>query len=187
MERPDVQYVARGLARVMSKATSRHVKIMTRLVKYLVKFPKVEYIFEEQTATEEVRCFVDANWGGEYDARSVSGGALLIGGSLVLTWSRTQGSTALSSAESELYATASGAIEAEHAAHVLEEILGTTMRMIILTDSSAAKAALEKAGVGKMRHIQLRHMFIKGTAGKMNEARESERQLECCRHDDQNH
>jgi len=122
-DRPDVQYVARGLARVMSKATSRHVKIVTRLVKYLVKFPKVEYIFEEQTAIEEVRCFVDTNWGGEYDARSVSGGALLIGGSLVMTWSRTQGSTALSSAESELYAIASGAIETEHATRVLEEIL----------------------------------------------------------------
>ena len=75
--------------------------------------------------------------------------------------SRTQGSTAVSSAESELYALVTGATEAEHAAHILEELQGGRIMRAILTDSNAAKAAVEKAGVGKMRHISLRYMFIK--------------------------
>ena len=160
-DRPDIQYVARSLARVMTKATTMHLKMLQRVVKYLLAYPEVEHVFEERDNITEATCYVDANWGGEPDSRSVSGGVLLVGQSLVLSWSRTQGSTALSTAESELYAIVSGVIEVEHISHIIEELTGMKVRRRICTDSSAAKSALEKAGVGKMRHIALRYMYIK--------------------------
>ena len=112
-------------------------------MKYLLRWPEAECIFEERQQVDEVQCYVDANWGGEPDSRSVSGGALFARGALVSSWSRTQGSTALSSAESELYALVTGATAAEHAAHILEELQGGRIKRAILT------AAVEKAGVGK--------------------------------------
>ena len=42
MDRPDVQHAARALARVMTKATSRHVHALVRIVKYLLRWPGAE-------------------------------------------------------------------------------------------------------------------------------------------------
>ena len=59
-------------------------------------------------------------------------------------WSWTQGPTAFSRVESELYAVVTGVVEVDHAAHIIGELQGLEVKRRICTDSSAAKAALEK-------------------------------------------
>ena len=57
--------------------------------------------------------FTDSDWAGERDTRkSTSGGAILLGGHCLKTWSSTQSSPALSSAEAEYYAAVDGASRA---------------------------------------------------------------------------
>ena len=57
--------------------------------------------------------FTDANWAGcKTERKSTSGGVSMVGRCCVKSWSKTQGTIAQSSAESELIATARGATEA---------------------------------------------------------------------------
>ena len=82
MDRPDAQYSTRALARTMTRATAKHVQILTRIVRYLLRYPEVEYIVEERDKVDEARC---SPVGAESDARSVSGGSLFAGTMVVDT------------------------------------------------------------------------------------------------------
>ena len=84
-DRPDVQYHTRALARTATQATEEHWNQLVRIVKYLQNYPNMVYNFGPGNINE-VRCYVDANWGGEHEHRSVSGGVLYVGTSLVSTW-----------------------------------------------------------------------------------------------------
>jgi hypothetical protein len=84
---------------------------------------------------------------------------VLLGGSPLLTWSRTQQSVALSSGESGYYAITSGAVEGLGLVNLLAE-LGLNVRLNLLTDSSAAKKAIEKGQGTRMKHIALRLQFM---------------------------
>ena len=77
--------------------------------------------------------------------------------------SRTQGSVALSSAESELYALCSAASEALFLRNVMQEArLGAKSILINLwTDSSSAKSLVARGGPGKKsKHIELKYLFL---------------------------
>jgi hypothetical protein len=84
----------------------------------------------------------------------------MLGPALLTTWSRTQASVSLSSAESEYYGLVSGASEGLFVRSLLRE-LGLELRVVLGTDSSAAKAATERAGVSKMKHIEIKYHFLK--------------------------
>ena len=78
-----------------------------------------------------------------------------------LSWSRTQGSVALSSSEAEFYALTSGAVEGRFAASLLAEFGEGPQAIRLETDSSGAKGSAERPGPQRMKHIALRHMFLK--------------------------
>ena len=87
----------------------------------------------------------------------IGGGRELTRG--LLTWSRTQNTVSLSSAESEYYAITSGAVEAMGIANFLGE-LGYVVKIALLTDSKAAYQCILKGVGSKMKHIQLRRQFM---------------------------
>eukprot|EP00973_Karenia_brevis_P020664 2837740-Karenia_brevis.AAC.1 len=64
----------------------------------------------------------------------------MLGGHCIKTWSATQGAYALSSAEAELYAMVEGVTRAK--------------------DSKAAKSFVCRRGLGKMRHIEIRDLWL---------------------------
>ena len=68
---------------------------------------------------------------------------ILIGGCLLFSSSRTQKLVSLSSAEAEVYACSSGASDA-----------------ILLADSSGAKGILQRQGVGRLRHLSCRILWL---------------------------
>ena len=78
------------------------------------------------------------------------------------TWSATQGAVALSSAEAEFYAMVDGVQRAKWATTVAVELgLDVGEREIVLgTDSSAAKSFVARRGFGKMRHIEVRDLWL---------------------------
>ena len=85
------------------------------------------------------------------------------------TWSSTQGAIALSSAEAEFYAMIDGALRAKWAQTVLRE-LGWPGSPVaeLLTDSSAAKSFVSRKGLGKMRHIEIRDLWLQREIGQGN-------------------
>ena len=91
----------------------------------------------------------------------------MVGDHCLRTWSTTQGAIALSSAEAELYALTEGVLRAKGVVGVLAE-LGVQLRSRVVelyTDSSAAKSFVSRRGLGRMRHLELRHLWIQREVG----------------------
>ena len=81
----------------------------------------------------------------------------------VATWSRTQSAVALSSAEAEYYALAVAVSEGRMVQNMLKEMesLEAVPMLTAITDASAAKGAAERVGPLRMKHLELRQMFVK--------------------------
>jgi len=110
---------------------------------------------------ESISVTVNADWGSDASSRrSTSGGMLQIGSALLLSWSRTQHSVSLSSCESEYYAIVTGICEARLLETMMSE-LGYKMKIRVMTDSQASRASTEKLGIQRVKHIQLRLLYVK--------------------------
>ena len=80
----------------------------------------------------------------------------------IKAWSSTQGAVALSSAEAEFYAMVDAVIKAKWMATVARELgMGKLNPNLVLdTDSSAAKSFVARRGLGRMRHIEVRDLWL---------------------------
>ena len=77
-------------------------------------------------------------------------------------WASTQGAVALSSAEAEFYAMVEGAQRGKWAVTVAKE-LGVRLAgggLVLNTDSEAAKSFVSRRGLGRMRHIEVRELWL---------------------------
>ena len=77
----------------------------------------------------------------------------------MIWWSRTQPTLAQSSCEAELVAANTGATEARFLQSLMEE-LGVTAKIVIETDSSSAEKVTRKRGVGRMRHLAIKELWL---------------------------
>ena len=75
------------------------------------------------------------------------------------TWCNTQTTIALSSAEAELIAAVRGSSEGL-AARSLVEDLGSACKVRVHVDSSAAIGICKRSGIGKIRHLDTRLLWI---------------------------
>jgi hypothetical protein len=80
-------------------------------------------------------------------------------GALVRHSSTLQTVTSLSSTEAEFYATSKGACMALGVQAYLND-LGVESDVILRTDSSGAKAFAERRGLGQLRHISVRYIWL---------------------------
>ena len=92
--------------------------------------------------------------------RSVSGSCIFYGGCLVYSSSRTQKIVSLSSAELETYAAASAVMDAILIKVILCWILQVRILMYLYLDSSAARGILSRRGVGRLRHLSCRILWL---------------------------
>ena len=82
---------------------------------------------------------VDSNWASGPERKSTSGGMMMINGTVVKHWSRTQATRALSTAEAVYYEVVTGAAQGLGMQSMMAD-LGVTTQVRIWTDSNAAKA-----------------------------------------------
>ena len=77
----------------------------------------------------------------------------------VKAWSTTQAVIALSSGEAEYYGLVKGS---SHAMGIrsLAADMGVDMSIRVRTDSSAAKGIASRAGLGKVRHIEVAQLWV---------------------------
>ena len=125
----------------------------------------------------EIRAVTDANWAGELEGlRSTSCVWIYFGDHLLGTYS----SVALSTAESEYISITRGA------AHPLEVRsakveFGLTFNVVCETDASAGRAMATRRGVGRVRHLDARLLWlqqlcaesvvqVRARPGELNEA-----------------
>ena len=77
----------------------------------------------------------------------------------VKSWSSTQATIALSSAEAELYAMTKGAAQALGIMTLFDDF-GLALRTVVHADASAAIWIVRRAGLGKLRHLNVRYLWL---------------------------
>ena len=167
-DRPELRFAAKELARKMAKPTKASLRELKRLGRYLRGRPRLVQLFplQGEAAGERNPDYlyspVDSNWADCKETRkSTSGGALLHGKHTLTAWSVTQAVQALSSGEAELYAILRGTVEALGLAATAEE-LGFTFEQPprVGSDSSAARSVASRHGLGKLKHLELKHLWV---------------------------
>ena len=118
----------------------------------------VIFQYEWQDEGKLMTMYTDSDWAGcRRTRKSTSGGAVLIGNHCVKTWSCTQGPIALSSAEAEYYSMAKGV---QTVAREIGLLLSSSVPISLFTDSSAARSFVSRRGLGRMRHVATRELWL---------------------------
>ena len=80
-------------------------------------------------------------------------------------WCKKQQVVALSSAESELYASLRTATEGL-GIQALGQDMGLDLSVTLFLDSSAALSLLSRAGLGRAKHIEMQHLWLQDAVRK---------------------
>ena len=160
-DRSDVQYATRGVCAEMARPTEGGRKKVKRVIRYMLGVEKVVWRMGEWEDGEEVGVgvYVDSDWAKEATRKSTSGGMLTVGGVGVKHWSRTQATRALSVGEAEYYALVTGCKEGLGMQSLLRD-MGWESQVVVWSDSSTAKGIASRRGLGKMRHVELRYLWV---------------------------
>ena len=158
-ERSDVQHAAKEVCKKMTNPTRG---CWLRLMKagVLKGVEKVTWVMRSWKHDDEVNVDVqvDSHWVKERERKSTSGG-MMIRGTVVKHWSRTQATRALSKAEAEYYAAVTGAAESFGMQWMTAD-LGMSAQVRVWTDSNGAKAIASRRGLGKTRHVELKYLWL---------------------------
>ena len=121
------------------------------------------YAWQNNDEACDITVLVDSDWAGNTETRkSTSGGVLKVGKHVIRTWSSTQTTVATSSGEAELIAMYDGATRGLGMQTVMTEMgLSPQLKMVrISTDSSVAKSFVATRGLGKMRHLEVKFLWL---------------------------
>ena len=162
----ECQFVIRCLARYMAKPTRRSMDVLKHLVCYLLG--RVEHGLllslqevERDAGSLTLFVFSDSDWAGHRGTRKSASSCCIQADKVTLhAAARTQGLIALSSAEAETYASVSSSCDGIFLKHVLEFSLKMPVQLKLLIDNSAARQVLSRSGVGKIRHLSLKVLWL---------------------------
>ena len=172
---PHCQHVVRHLSTYSSKPTEKSMSVLRHLVGYLschtdlcmsLKWDgRCSGVYHQQynyDAGESVlEVFTDSDWASDRQSRrSVSCCLVFYGRCLLYAASRTQKVISLSSAEAEVYACSSGCSDAILLAKLLSWLNGKATHIHLYTDSSGARGILQRMGVGRLRHLSCRILWL---------------------------
>ena len=159
-DRVDVQFGAKELCRSMAAPTEESFSKLKHFARYLVHVPEAVLYYENQRPVDEMVVFVDSDWAGCPGTRkSTSGGFVVLGKHIIKTWSSTQATRALSSGEAEFYAIIEGASRSLGVQALMDD-LGFECKVRMKSDSSAGRAISLRKGTGKLRHLQVKYLWI---------------------------
>ena len=159
-DRPDMQFATKECAKGMSAPTECHWTKLKKLVRYLKGKPRVVVHYAWQEPCNKMTVYSDANWAGDKQTRkSTSGGCIMLNKHWIKSWSKSQSTVALSSAESELYACIKAASEGLGMISMMND-LGISIMGEIRSDASAALGIIARTGLGKLRHIDTSYLWI---------------------------
>ena len=157
---PGISEAVKSLSRCMSAPNEADFQRLRRLARYLIKYPMTANVMVEQSPQTRVVALVDSDHAGcGLTRRSTTGLALCWGKHCVKHQSNLQSTIALSSGESEWYAITKGAAAGLCLQSLLRD-LGVEVEVTVRSDSSAARGFGQRQGLGRMRHVQSRYLWV---------------------------
>ena len=159
-DRTDLQFSVKECSRHQANPNREGLEKIKRLARYLVKSPRWAKKIKYQQNTGTINAYVDTDFAGcRRTRRSTSGGLIMLGGHMVKSWSRNQAVIALSSGEAEYYGIVRGASIGLGTQSILVD-LGCSAKLVAWTDAMAAKGIATRRGLGKVRHIHTRELWL---------------------------
>ena len=161
MTRFDIAYLCKELGRRVRDPSKNLLQALLRVLRYL-QGTRGLYLccrIDDMQQLGEIRAYCDANWASDPQRRSTSGGFVTLEGFICGYWSRTQSVVALSSCEAELISAVTAAAEAQLVKSLVEE-LGLKAELRVLNDNTSAVKLCFKKGIGRLKHIDVRCMWL---------------------------
>ena len=161
-DNPAIQYAAKEICRNMARPGSAHFARIKKLARFLlgVETSRWECPWQEEPEAANLKVFTDSDWAGCLRTRrSTSGGLVMLGWHPLRTWSSTQSVVATSSAEAELFSAAEGASRSPGLQSMLQE-MGVETSLAVSTDSSSATSFASTRGLGRMRHLEVKDLWL---------------------------
>lgn len=158
-DKPDLQYVASVLGRTMANPIVRSWANLKKVARYIKKHPRV--VFElrriDSDGVRDLMGFSDSDWAGCRASRRSTSGGVVLGWSVLKSWSNRQAKVALSSGEAEFHSASKAAAELLAIRSMMRD-LGWDVGLKLLVDASVAQAMANTQGVGRARHLEVRYL-----------------------------
>ena len=155
----DIQFCVKKLSDMMTKPRKLCNLRFANLARYLVGTQKLVLRFDHQEYSDIMRIPVDSDWVGNEERYSTHARLEFHGEHLVDSWVASDQMRTSSSGEAQLYRIVDGLTRRIFTKHMYEK-MGRTINIDVETDSTAAIGMCFRTGVGKIRHIQVRWLWI---------------------------
>eukprot|EP00435_Cladocopium_sp_Y103_P015276 s4186_g3.t1 len=177
-DRVDLMFGVKELASAMSSPTLCSVQRLRKLVGYLkhsgdyaIKLPFPEHGAGKcKQGTETfwlLESYTDADWSSnKAHRRSTSCSIHFVNNCYVFGSSRSQKVISLSSAESELHSMVAGCCDGIFIKNCLQFLLGLDIQHHQYTDNSAARQLISRQGVGRIRHLSGKLLWMQNAVLK---------------------
>ena len=160
-DRVDIQFACKEACRRMAAPTTSDWAMLKKMARYLKAHPRMIVEFKYQQMPQHLTVRVDTDYAGcKRTRRSTNGGMIMLGNHLIKNWATTQTVVAISSGEAEYYGVTKGACEGLGVVGLMEDLGGGRMPIVLETDSSAAKGIATRRGVGKVKHLETRTLWV---------------------------
>ena len=176
-ERYDLQYTTKTLASCLKNPTKEAWMALGRLIGYLrfseqfglkmkktckgCSFMQSQMDVMEEKQSNLLETFSDSDWSGSADMKSTSSAVHMLNGVVIHSTSRSQKCISLSSTEAEWYAASSSTCDGFYLQHIIEFLTcNDCERLHLYTDNSAVRMLSLKCGVGRLRHIKGRMLWL---------------------------
>ena len=160
LDRPEIQFTCKELARHMQGPRQSNLKALKRLVRFLKGQPRCILTYARQRDQDVVALYSDSNWAGcKVTRRSTSSSFTMHGSHLLHSTSTTQSVIATSSGEAEFYALTKAASRALGAVAMARD-LALNLRPRVKVDASASKGIASRRGVGRIRHLHTQVLWV---------------------------
>jgi len=166
LDRADLSFASKEASRGMSRPTVGDVVRLKRILRYLKGHRRAVNVFHWQKPQHVIMGLCDSDWAGcSRTRKSTSGGVVLLGKHLISHWSSTQTVIALSSAEAELNAVVKIVSETLGVRNLFKS-MNKEKQIIIKTDSSACNGIVHREGCGKVKHLEVRQLWVQDLVGE---------------------
>ena len=176
-ERYDLQYATKTLASCLKNPTKEAWMALGRLIGYLrfsdqfglkmkrtckgCTFMESQIGVVDEKPSNLLETFSDSDWSGAGDMKSTSSAVRMLNGVVIHSTSRSQKCISLSSTEAEWYAASSSTCDGLYLQHIVEFLTDDNCdRLHLYTDNSAVRMLSLKCGVGRLRHIKGRMLWL---------------------------
>ena len=171
-DRSDIVFPVKELASKMSRPTINALQCLKRLVGYLKVSRDYMVVLEQpvggngqvkQSTSHHwvLESFSDSDWSTNQEhRRSTSAGCHLLNGCYMYSSSRTQRVISLSSCEAELHGMVSTLADGIFLKRCIEFVVKAMVEHYLLTDSSSARQLAQRQGIGKIKHLSAKVLWI---------------------------